>query len=149
VRSLNVATVQIAQQVDSSALRGWQTAGMSSDIRPTPAMALGAYELTPLEVAASYTAFANSGAWCEPASLRRVVGPEGEILRDSAAPKHRVLIRASRTSSQIFLRTSSIAGPVPACARVIQSSRGGEDRTSHDGCSWIYDEPIVRGLGGL
>jgi penicillin-binding protein 1B len=65
VHSLNVATVKIAQEVGyERVVQLAKRLGLSSDIRPTPAVALGAYELTPLEVAAAYTAFANNGTWC-------------------------------------------------------------------------------------
>ena len=36
-------------------------AGMNYHIQPTPAVALGAYEITPLEAVGAYTMFANQG----------------------------------------------------------------------------------------
>ena len=36
------------------------------DIRATPAMALGAYDVTPLEMAGAYTVFANKGVFEKP-----------------------------------------------------------------------------------
>ena len=36
------------------------------DIQPIPAVALGAYEVTPLEIAGGYTIFANHGIYSKP-----------------------------------------------------------------------------------
>ena len=33
--------------------------GLNIDIKPTPSIALGAYEVTPLEIAGAYTVFTN------------------------------------------------------------------------------------------
>ena len=35
--------------------------GLNIDIKPTPSIALGAYEVTPLEIAGAYTVFTNNG----------------------------------------------------------------------------------------
>ena len=61
-KSLNIPTVKLAEMagyrnVVDLARRG----GMNMDIRPTPAVALGAYEVTPIEVAGAYTMFTNRG----------------------------------------------------------------------------------------
>ena len=44
-------------------------AGMNYKIQPTPAVALGAYEITPLEAAGAYTIFANDGDYLKPSFL--------------------------------------------------------------------------------
>ena len=80
-RSLNVATVKLAEELGYSRITAFaKRIGLRSDIRPTPAVALGAYEMTPLEVAKGYTAFANHGIRCEPEMLMRVVSSEGTLL---------------------------------------------------------------------
>ncbi|MCL2878010.1 MAG: transglycosylase domain-containing protein, partial [Acidobacteria bacterium] len=61
-RSLNVGTVKLAEDIGYNRLAAFvKRLGLRSSILPTPAMALGAYEMTPLEVAKGYTAFANYG----------------------------------------------------------------------------------------
>ena len=64
--SLNVATVKLAQMVGYGAVVEMaRRAGLNDNIKPTPAVALGAYEATPLEIAGAYTMFANGGHVCE------------------------------------------------------------------------------------
>jgi penicillin-binding protein 1B len=40
--------------------------GLNDEIRATPSVALGAYQVTPLEIAAAYTGFANGGVRVKP-----------------------------------------------------------------------------------
>jgi penicillin-binding protein 1B len=49
---------------------------LNEAIRPTPAVALGAYEATPLEIAGAYTIFANHGVYMKPTFLSSVQLPD-------------------------------------------------------------------------
>ncbi len=71
--SMNVATVKVAEKIGyEQVVRLARNAGLNDDIRPTPAVALGAYEATPLEMAGAYTVFANQGAYIKPSFLTSV-----------------------------------------------------------------------------
>jgi penicillin-binding protein 1B len=79
--SLNVATVKVAEMVGyGRVVQIARQMGLSANIRPTPAVALGAYELTPLEVAGAYTAFATMGTRAEPYYIKSVVSAGGNSL---------------------------------------------------------------------
>ncbi len=92
VHSLNVATVQVAQQVGYGRIVKFaQRLGFDSDIKPTPALALGAYEMAPLEILAGYTAFANYGTRCEPTFLQKVVSGAGDLLENNKPMRKEVL----------------------------------------------------------
>src|SRR5207237_9049387 len=57
--SLNVATVHLAETVGYDKVKQLaMDAGFNHDMLATPALALGAYVATPLEVAGAYTVFA-------------------------------------------------------------------------------------------
>ena len=63
----NVIAVKIAQQIGFNSVVSMATrAGLNSDIEPTPAVALGSYAVTPLELAGAYTAFPNGGRSVKP-----------------------------------------------------------------------------------
>jgi len=52
--SMNIATIKVAQMVGyDSVVRVARRAGLNAE--PTPSVALGSYEDTPLEVAGAYT----------------------------------------------------------------------------------------------
>ncbi len=61
-RSLNVPTVQLAQQVGFPAVSSFANdLSFSTKFEPFPSIALGTIEVTPLELAQAYTVFANGG----------------------------------------------------------------------------------------
>jgi penicillin-binding protein 1B len=60
--SLNIPAVKVAETVGyNQVARVARAAGLNVNIAPTPSIALGAYEVTPLEIAGAYTVFANFG----------------------------------------------------------------------------------------
>jgi penicillin-binding protein 1B len=62
MRSLNIPTIKVAEKTGyENVVRLARAAGMNADMLPTPAMALGAYDVTPLEIASAYTIFTNGG----------------------------------------------------------------------------------------
>jgi len=90
--SLNVATVKVAELVGYTRVTDMaHQFGLDPSIQPTPAVALGAYEMTPLEVAAGYTIFANEGVRTEPMFIRNVVNSEGESLEQNSIRSRRAL----------------------------------------------------------
>src|SRR5208282_595893 len=65
--SLNVPAVHLAERVGYGKVRNLALkAGFNNQLEPTPALALGAYVATPLEVAGAYTIFADHGEYVAP-----------------------------------------------------------------------------------
>jgi penicillin-binding protein 1B len=78
--SLNVAAVSLAQQVGyARVVKIARLAGLNG-AQPTPSVALGSYEATPLDIAAAYTVFANQGVWVKPTTIELVRALDGSIL---------------------------------------------------------------------
>jgi penicillin-binding protein 1B len=79
--SLNIATVKVAELVGyGRVVQIARQMGVPSNVRPTPAVALGAYEMTPMEVAGAYTGFATVGTRAEPFFLKNVTSAGGNTL---------------------------------------------------------------------
>ena len=90
--SLNVATVKVAEMVGyGRVVQIARQMGLGTNIKPTPSVALGAYEMTPVDVAAGYTAFATLGMRSEPQFIRSVVNSDGEVLEKFTPQTHPVL----------------------------------------------------------
>ncbi|MGH9663756.1 MAG: transglycosylase domain-containing protein, partial [Bryobacteraceae bacterium] len=88
-KSLNVPTVKLAEAVGYDKVVDLaRRAGLNMDIRPTPAVALGAYEVTPLEIAGAYTIFSNRGIYSKPTFIQRIVDQHGSPIYQSEA-EHR------------------------------------------------------------
>ena len=90
--SLNVATVKVAELIGyGRVVQVARQMGLGNNIQATPAVALGAYEMTPLEVAGGYTAFANGGIRTEPQFLHSVVSADGGVLEKFSPQVRQVL----------------------------------------------------------
>ena len=90
--SLNVATVKVAELIGyGRVVQIARQMGLGNNIRATPAVALGAYEMTAVEVAAGYTTFANIGTRAEPQFIRDIIGADGSILEKVTPQTHTVL----------------------------------------------------------
>src|SRR5216683_1580278 len=90
--SLNVATVKVAEMIGyGRVVQIARQMGLGNNIRATPAVALGAYEMTPVDVAAGYTAFANGGTRAEPQFIRNIIGADGDTLEKITPQTHLAL----------------------------------------------------------
>jgi penicillin-binding protein 1B len=135
MHSLNVATVKVAEMVgyDRVAAVARQM-GLGPHIRGTPAVALGAYEMTPLEVAAGYTVFANLGTRAEPFFVRGVVGADGTVL-EQHAPRTRPALdpRVAYLVTSLLEDVLDHGTAAGVRARGFTAPAAGKTGTSHDG----------------
>jgi penicillin-binding protein 1A len=84
MRSANAATVRVSQLVGLA--RIIETAhrnGIQSDIPNYPAIALGAIEVTPIELVRAYAPFANGGYRVKPRLVKRIETRDGDALWSS------------------------------------------------------------------
>ncbi len=90
--SLNVATVKVAELIGyGRVVQVARKMGLGTNIQPTPAVALGAYEMTPIDVAAGYTTFATLGTRAEPQFVRSVINADGTLLEKFTPQTHLAL----------------------------------------------------------
>jgi penicillin-binding protein 1A len=79
--SLNTVAVRLGQEIGPRAVtRTAQRLGISSPLQATPAIALGASEVTPLELTSAYAAFANGGIGVVPYVIAQVKTNDGTLL---------------------------------------------------------------------
>lgn len=89
--SLNVPAVKVAEEVGYDRVaRIAQAAGLQN-IQPTPALALGSYEVTPLELAGAYTIFANYGSRVKPGLIRAIRDQQGGSIFEAQADRKQVI----------------------------------------------------------
>jgi penicillin-binding protein 1B len=79
--SANVAAVKVGQMAGLNGVIALaRRAGITDGLAPTPALALGAYGITPLEIAGAYTAFANDGTYVRPDLISSIDTQGGDEL---------------------------------------------------------------------
>ena len=91
-KSMNVATVKVAELAGFDRVADLaRRAGLGANILPTPAIALGAYEVTPLDIAAGYTIFPSGGKHMKPYFIRSVTNATGRTLLRNEPQSEQVL----------------------------------------------------------
>ena len=134
--SKNVPTVEVAQMVGYDAVVAMANrAGMNYQIQPTPAVALGAYEITPLEAAGAYTIFANEGQYVKPSFISLVRNKDGKAFyKNKMDRKQAIDPRLAFLMTNLMeevLRSGTAAG---VRARYnLNFPAAGKTGTSHDG----------------
>jgi penicillin-binding protein 1B len=132
--SLNNATVKVAEMTGYDKVAALARAAGIKSVQPTPAIALGAYDATPLDVASAYTIFANGGVKISPLLVTSVRDAKGEVIQDFAAEKQPVLdsrVAYIMTSMMETVLNSGTAAGVRA--RGFSAPAAGKTGTSHDG----------------
>ena len=90
-RSLNVATAKVGQAVGyDRVVRLWDAIGTHSDLKPYPSVVLGAFEMTPLDLATAYTVIANHGVRVDPRFFVSVQDERGRTLDRIETARHAV-----------------------------------------------------------
>jgi penicillin-binding protein 1B len=89
--SLNNATVKLAEEVGYEKVANLAKAAGISTVKATPAMALGAYDATPIDMAAAYTVFANAGLRLSPVMINSVRNSEGDVVMDFKPDQQQIL----------------------------------------------------------
>ncbi|MBW3562816.1 MAG: penicillin-binding protein [Actinobacteria bacterium] len=82
--STNTVFVQIAEEIGPQKVQEMGVdAGIPEDwLSPNPSLVLGTSEVSVKEMAGAYATFANSGARSETRLVRKVEGPDGEMILD-------------------------------------------------------------------
>ncbi len=89
--SLNNATVKVAEEVGYDKVADLaKTAGIMS-VKATPAMALGSYDASPLDMSGAYTSFSNGGIRLSPILLRSVRTSKGDVISNYNTDQRQVL----------------------------------------------------------
>jgi penicillin-binding protein 1B len=134
-KSMNIPTVKVAEAVGYNTVAELaRKAGMNVNVRPTPAIALGAYEVTPIEVAGSYTVFSDMGTYVKPTWIKHIRDSSGQPIFEQKIVRKPVL--DSRVAymmvdmMQDVMRTGTGAG---TRSRGFTLPAAGKTGTSRDG----------------
>jgi len=133
--SLNTATVRLAQAVGlGTVVQTARSLGVEGDLKPVPALALGVFETTPLDLARAYVPLANGGLAPSGGAVETVSDDGGRAIW-SASRETRPVIGAA----EAFLMTSLLEGVVNsgtgASARAlgVSGAVAGKTGTTNDG----------------
>jgi penicillin-binding protein 1B len=133
--SINIPTVRAALAADlTTVLAASRAAGISSHMQAYPSVALGAFEISPMEIAAAYAVLANGGVRIEPNAIVGVLTSDGRILDRKETALKQVL-----PADAVFLVDSILRGAVDrgtaggARAGGLRGVLAGKTGTTNDG----------------
>ena len=133
--SLNVATVKVAEMIGYQRIADlWnKRMGMPGEVKPYPALALGSFEATPLEMAAAYNILANGGMKVAPTTVLGVVDERNVSLKQTVAAPPRVA-RPESTFLVVNMMRSVINNGTAAAARStgFSADAAGKTGTTND-----------------
>jgi penicillin-binding protein 1B len=135
-KSLNNATIGLAAMIGFDQVAALARDAGIKNARGTPAMAIGAYDATPLDLAGSYTIFANGGVHLDPWTLASVRTATGDIINDYTPSSRQVLDpRVAFLATDMMENVINHGTAEGVRARGFTAPAAGKTGTEHD--SWF------------
>jgi penicillin-binding protein 1B len=132
--SLNNATVKLAEEVGYDKVADLARSAGIASVKATPAMALGAYDATPLDMAGAYTVFANAGTRLTPIMVSSVRNSKGDVVMDFKSDQKTILDpRISYLMTNMMEGVLNFGTAFPVRARGFNAPAAGKTGSSHDG----------------
>ena len=142
--SLNNATVSLGQKVGFENVAALGRASGIAAARGTPAVALGAYDATPLDMAGAYTVFANGGVHINPWMLKAVRNDKADIVADFTPEARQVMDPKAAFLTQSLLQGVMDFGyGIAARQKGFRAPAAGKTGTSHDAWFAAYSSNLI------
>jgi penicillin-binding protein 1A len=133
--SINTIAAQLANEVGTSNVAATaRRLGITSPIQLEPSMALGAVEVSPMEMAQAYAPFANGGFFAKGYGIERVRTASGKVLYDHGVDKgeRRSVIGSPALQYMNQMMRQVIASGTGGRARVAGYDIAGKTGTTSD-----------------
>ncbi len=151
-RSRNVPTVRLMMSIGIPAtVKMAQTLGLTTPIFPNYASALGASEVTLMELTRAYSVFPNQGDLVEPIFIERIEDRDGRVLAENHPQKHQVLNpHTAQTMTQLLMGVveRGTATRVKVLGRPMGGKTGTTNRTRDAWFIGFTPSLITGDLGG-
>ncbi len=139
-----------------------RTFGFEHEIYPYLSSALGASEVSPIEMARGYSTFMLSGGQFEPFGISQITGPDGDILVSNRGRITRGKLKADVADLLDSYMRSVVTSGTAKAASGITNARGKTGTTSDNrdawfvgytdkflGVGWIANEILEKRPGGI
>ncbi|HEY6374613.1 MAG TPA: transglycosylase domain-containing protein [Edaphobacter sp.] len=142
--SLNNATISLGQQVGFDNVAALARASGITAARGTPAVSLGAYDATPLDMAGAYTVFANGGVHLNPWMLASVRNANGDIVSDYSPEAKQVMDpRAAYLTQSLLEGVMNFGYGYEVRKHGFMAPAAGKTGTSHDAWFAAYTSNLI------
>lgn len=142
--SLNNATIALGQQVGFENVARLARDSGITEARGTPAVSLGAYSATPIDMAGAYTVFANGGVHLDPWVLSSVRNENGDLVADMPRNAKQVMDPRAAYLTQSLLEGQMNFGYGIAVRKLgFTAPAAGKTGTSHDAWFAAYSSNLI------
>jgi penicillin-binding protein 1B len=143
--SLNVATVKVAEMVGyDRVVELWaKKLAIDPNIQAFPALALGAFEATPYQMATAYNVLANGGLKIEPVTVLKVTDDKGQVIEQYRPEVPKQVVRPESA----FLVTNMLRSVInEGTAASVRAAGFAPDAAGKTGTNERPARRLVRGL---
>jgi len=132
--SLNAATAKVGARIGMERVVAlWKSMGMASKLQPYPSLVLGAFEMTPLEVATAYAVIASGGYQVKPRLFTAIRDAKGKTIEIRIPDPRRVVHAQSAYLVTDMMRAVVDTGTgAPVRARGFTAPAAGKTGTTND-----------------
>jgi penicillin-binding protein 1A len=132
-RSLNPVAIHLFLTLGAEPIIALaRDAGISSPLDPNPALALGASEVTPLELVNAYTTFAAGGRFETAHYLERILGPDGRPIALPGRRESRQVLQPAEAYMVTSLLRSVVEEGTATTAQNLHRPTVGKTGTSNE-----------------
>jgi penicillin-binding protein 1B len=138
--SVNIATVDLAMKLGlDNVVKTASAFQFTTDLQPYPSLALGAFEVVPLELARAYCAFAADGLLPVPLSLKEVSDEKGNTLSSKHMEVEQVVTPAKAFIMDSLLNSVVVEGTAASLRSlgITQPVAGKTGTTSDSRDAWF------------
>ncbi|MBU4436382.1 MAG: penicillin-binding protein 1A [Alphaproteobacteria bacterium] len=145
-QSINTVAARLANEVGTANVAATaRRLGIASKIQLDPSMALGAVEVSPLEMAQSYAAFSNGGFLAKGYGIERIRTASGKVLYDHGVEK---ASRAAVIGSPALQYMNQMMRQVVAAGTGTRAKVAGYDIAGKTGTTSDYRDAWFVGYSG-
>lgn len=144
-QSLNTVTAKLMDRVGPKAVIDLtRELGVKSDIPASPAIALGAVEITVNDMVAAYSTFANQGVYVKPRFVSKITDKNGVVLYESQSETKDVM---SKDISYAIVKLLEGVTESGSGARLRYTGAGGAGYHRMTGYPYAFKNPIAGKTG--
>ena len=149
-QSLNAATVRLADKLGiNNVIETAKRLGIKSELQPYASLAIGASDVTLLEMVSAYSAFA-SGKRVKPVLYEKILGRDGRIVEETAAtaPSGSGLSEKTTEEMKILLRAVVEEGTAQSAKELKRLVYGKTGTTNNYTDAWFigFDDRLAVGV---
>lgn len=135
--SRNIPAIKLGQEIGlNKVVEICRSIGIKSPIDPVISLPLGSVDLTPLEMAAGYAAFANNGWYSDTTLIAQVTDSSGNVILDNT-PKPRLVLDSWASAALNDAMQGVITRGTATAAQIGRPAAGKTGTTSSERDIWF------------